>query len=158
MSTRASLLEQLFAAGDAGDLDRFSAVLHDDVVVHAPFGLSTVGLEAERESWRRARAAIADLRHDCRTVICDGPDESARCVVTGTLAGEYGGLRADAAPFRIDQGVFARVQDGKIEELWEIVDTGALLTQLQAAGRASAVDANPSPPPGRSQLSGPAEA
>lgn len=132
MSNRASLLEQLFASGDAGELDRFSALLHESVIVHAPFGLSTVGLEAERESWRRAKTAMPDMRHDFQAVIREGSYESARCVVTGTLIGEYGGLRANGAPFRVDQGLFARIQNGKIAELWEIVDTESLLTQLRA--------------------------
>jgi len=136
MPTRTSLIEQLFASGDAGELDRFSALLVETVVVHAPFGLSTRGLEAERESWRQAKAAIPDLRHDFQTVICDGSCESGRCVVTGTLRGEYGGFRAEAAPFRVDQAVFARIQDGKIVELWEIVDTGSLIDQLRADGQA----------------------
>jgi len=136
MPISTSLLEQLFASGDAGELDQFSALLNETVVVHAPFGLSTVGLEAERESWRRAKAAIPDLRHEFQTVICDGGYESGRCVVTGTLRGEYGGFRAEAAPFRVDQAVFARIQDGKIVELWEIVDTGSLIDQLRADGPA----------------------
>lgn len=132
MTARASLLEQLFAAGDAGELDRFTALLSEQVLVHAPFGLSTLGLEAERESWRQAKAAIPDLRHDFQIVTRDGAYESARCVVTGTLKGTYGGFQAKAAPFRADQAVFARIQDGKIVELWEIVDTASLLRQLGA--------------------------
>ena len=131
-----SLLEQLFASGDAGELDRFSALLHDSVVVHAPFGLSTVGVEAERESWRRARAAMPDLSHEFRAVTCDGSYESARCVVTGTLTGEYGGLRAEGAHFRVEQGLFALIEEGKIVELWEIVDAESLLAQLRAGDRA----------------------
>lgn len=130
-SASGSLLERLFASGDAGELDQFSALLHEGVVVHAPFGLSTVGLEAERESWRRAKAAMPDLRHDFQVALREGPYESARCVVTGTVIGEYGGLRAERAPFRVDQALFARIQDGKIAELWEIVDTDSLLTQLR---------------------------
>jgi len=34
----------------------------------------------------------------------------------------------------MDQAVFAHVRDGKITELWEIVDTGALRDQLGEAG------------------------
>lgn len=132
MKPNASLLQQLFASGDAGDLDGCSALVHEGVVVHAPFGLSTVGLQAERESWRRAKAAMPDLHHDFQEVIREGSYESARCVVTGTMTGEYGGLRAKGAPFRVDQALFARIENGKIAELWEIVDTEALLTQLGA--------------------------
>ena len=129
---RESLLEQLFAAGDAGELDRFDALLHDDVIAHAPFGLSTTGRAAERDSWRRAKLAMPDLRHEFKVVVRDGTMESARCVVTGTMNGEYGSIRAVNAPFRIDQALFARILDGKIEELWEIVDTESLLRQLRA--------------------------
>jgi predicted ester cyclase len=130
MNDRESLLEQLFAAGDAGELDRFDDLLHDAVITHAPFGLSTTGRDAERNSWRRAKLAMPDLRHEFQAVLREGPMESARCVVTGTMNGEYGGIRAVNAPFRIDQALFARIRDGKIEELWEIVDAESLLRQL----------------------------
>jgi predicted ester cyclase len=128
--TDRSLLRELFAAGDAGETERFRDVLHDDIVVHAPFGLSTKGLVAEQESWRRALQAMTDLRHDFQAVLVDGQMEAARCIVTGTLTGTYGGLSGNARTFQIDQALFARTRDGKIEELWEIVDTEALLRQL----------------------------
>ncbi len=127
-----SVLEQLFAAGDAGDLDSFRTYLHQDVVVHAPMGLSTAGLVAEQESWRRAKSAVRDLHHQFLSVLQNGRLEAARCVVTGTLDGTYGGIAAVAKPFKVDQAVFARLRDGKIEELWEIVDTASLLGQLSS--------------------------
>jgi predicted ester cyclase len=131
MKTGRSLLRELFIAGDAGDLERFHELLHDDVIVHAPFGLSTVGLEAERASWQRALTAMSDLRHDFQAVVVDGELESSRCVVTGTLRGTYGGVSADGKRFTVDQALFARTRDGKIAELWEIVDTEALLKQMR---------------------------
>jgi predicted ester cyclase len=132
MKDRESVLEQLFTAGDAGNLDRFDDLLHSDVIAHAPFGLSTTDRDAERDSWRRAKLAMPDLRHEFQVVLRDGDMESARCVVTGTMNGEYGSIRAVNAPFRIDQALFARIRDGKIEELWEVVDTESLLRQLRA--------------------------
>jgi predicted ester cyclase len=128
--TDRSMLRDLFAAGDAGDTEKFRDLLHDDVIVHAPFGLSTTGLVAEQESWRRALQAIGDLRHDFQVIVVDGAVEAARCIVSGTLTGTYGGLSGNARTFQIDQALFARTRDGKIEELWEIVDTESLLRQL----------------------------
>ena len=128
--TDRSLLRSFFAAGDAGETETFRDFLHDDVIVHAPFGLSTKGLVAEQESWRRALQAMTDLRHDFQDVLVGGTMEAARCLVTGTLTGNYGGLSGNARSFRIDQALFARTRDGKIEELWEIVDTEGLLHQL----------------------------
>ena len=126
-----SLLYRLFIAGDAGELETFHEILHEDVIVHAPLGLSTVGLEAEKESWRRAVTAIADLKHDFQAIIIEGEMESARCVVTGTLRGTYGGISGKGQSFTIDQALFARTRDGKIAELWEIVDTETLLRQMR---------------------------
>jgi ketosteroid isomerase-like protein len=36
------------AAGDAGDVDAFDELLHPDVVVHAPLGLSTTNVDDEK--------------------------------------------------------------------------------------------------------------
>ncbi len=130
-----SLLVRLFAAGDAGDLDTFDQYLHDDVVVHAPAGLSTVGLESERESWRKARLAMPDLHHQFIDVFSGPTAEAAHCVVTGTMRGSYGGFSSEGRSFRVDQAVFAHVRDGKITELWEIVDTAVLHEQLGEAAR-----------------------
>jgi predicted ester cyclase len=133
MSAR-SLLESLFAAGDAGDLESFGRYLHDDVVVHAPAGLSTIGIEGEKESWRKAKATMPDLHHEFIDVLTTSSHEAARTVVTGTLRGTYGGLTATGRRFETDQAVFARIRDGKISELWEIVDVAAIREQLGTDG------------------------
>jgi len=125
-----SLLPGLFAAGDAGELDSLDQYLHEDVISHAPVGLSTVGLQNERESWRRAKEAMPDIHHEFLEVVADGPMVAARCVVTGTMNGAYGTLSAEGRSFKVDQAIFAHVRDGKIDELWEIVDTASLRDQL----------------------------
>jgi len=132
MSASPSLLELLFAAGDAGEVDSFGLYLHDDVVVHAPAGLSTVGIESEKESWRKAKATMPDLRHEFVDVLTTPSSQAARTVVSGTMRGTYGGLTAEGRRFSTDQAVFARVRDGKISELWEIVDVSAIRDQLAA--------------------------
>lgn len=132
MSAQRSVLESLFAAGDAGELDSFELYLHEDVVVHAPAGLSTVGIESEKESWRRAKAAMADLHHEFAEVLTTPSREAVRAVVSGTMRGSYGGLSAEGRRFAADQAVFARLRDGKISELWEIVDVAAIKAQLEA--------------------------
>jgi len=59
MNESGSLLESVFAAGDAGDTDAFSKFMHDDVIVHAPAGLSTRGLGRE---FRINQAVFAHVR------------------------------------------------------------------------------------------------
>lgn len=130
MPTSPSLIELLFAAGDSGDVDSFDLYLHDDIVVHAPAGLSTVGIKSEKESWRKAKSAMPDLHHEFMEVLATSSREAARTVVSGTMHGTYGGLTAEGRRFATDQAVFARVRDGKICELWEIVDVSAIKDQL----------------------------
>ena len=130
MPVSRSVLELLFTAGDAGEVDLFDQYMHSDVIVHAPAGLSTCGLESEKESWRRAKATILDLRHVFIDVLVTPLVEAARTEVTGTFHGTYGGLSAEGRYFKIDQAVFAHIRDGKISELWEIVDVVSLRKQL----------------------------
>lgn len=122
-----SLLERWLAAADAGDLDAFDAFLHPDVVVHAPLGLSSRGIEEERAVWRAALDAMPDLRHDVQEVVTEGSSTAARVVVTGTIVRTFAGVAPSKEPFQLDQVVFAHIRDGKAEEVWEIADVGVLL-------------------------------
>ena len=126
-----SVVLRWLAAGDAGDLDAFDALLHPDAVIHAPAGLSTSSADDEKAVWRDALAAMPDLRHDVQEVIVDGDVEMARVVVTGTLTGTFGGIEGTGRSFRIDQAVVTHLRDGKVAEAWEIADIAALVAQVR---------------------------
>ena len=128
-----SVVFRSLAAGDAGDLDAFDALLHPDVVIHAPAGLSTSSADDEKAVWRDALAAMPDLRHDVQEVIVDGDVEMARVVVTGTLTATFGGIEGTGRSFHIDQAVVTHLRDGKVAEAWEIADIAALVAQVSAA-------------------------
>lgn len=127
-----SLLQRWFAVGDNGDFGAFDEVLHPDIVVHAPLGLSTRGRDAEKKVWEEALAAMPGIRHEIHDVWVTDANEAARAVVTGTLLNEFGGIAGSGKSFTVDQGLFAHVRDGLIVEAWEIVDTVSLLRQLGA--------------------------
>jgi predicted ester cyclase len=118
------------AAGDAGDLDAFDELLHPDVVVHAPLGLSTTSVEDEKVVWKAALAAMPDLSHDVQEVVVDGDTEMARVVVTGTMQTSFAGVEASGGSFRIDQAVVTHLRNGKVNEAWEIADITALRNQV----------------------------
>jgi ketosteroid isomerase-like protein len=130
MSESEPVVSRWLAAGDAGDLDRFDELLHPDVVVHAPAGLSTESCEAEKAVWRDAVAAMPDLRHEVQEVLVDGDVEMARVVVTGTMAAGFGGVAGTGRSFCIDQAVIAHLRDGKVAEAWEIADITSLHAQV----------------------------
>jgi predicted ester cyclase len=132
-SSTEDMLCAWLAAGDRGDVDEFDRYLHPEVVVHAPLGLSTTGVEAEKAVWADGKRAIPDIRHEVLETMASGSRAMARVVVTGTLRGEFASISAAGKSFEIDQVVFAHFRDGLIVEVWEIADTGSLLGQLGVA-------------------------
>lgn len=126
MELTSSLVTRWLAAGDTGDVEAFDALLHDDVVVHAPRGLSTEDLESEKQVWRDAVAAVPDLRHEVQEVVVQGDVEMARVIVTGTLLHDFAGVSGGGRSFRMDQAVICHLDGGKIAEAWEIADVGSL--------------------------------
>ncbi len=133
MGSNEEVLRAWLAAGDRGDLGEFDSYLHPDVVVHAPLGLSTEGIDAEKAVWADAKTAMPDIAHEVQETLGDGSRAMARVVVSGTLTSDFAGISAEGRSFVIDQVVFAHFQDGLIVEAWEIADTGSLLRQLGAA-------------------------
>lgn len=126
----ASVVERWLAAGDADLVDIFDDLLQPDVVVHAPLGLSSQGLQAEKQVWRDAVAAMPDLRHEVQEVVAQGNVEMARVIVTGTLHGDFAGVVGTGRSFRIDQAVICHLRDGKVAEAWEIADVASLIDQV----------------------------
>ena len=132
MHEPSSVVARWLAAGDAGDLEAFDGLLHPDVVVHAPRGLSTEDLGSEKQVWRDATAAMPDLRHEVQEVVTDGDVEMARVIVTGTLVHDFGGVLGAGRSFSMDQAVICHLRDGKIAEAWEIADVGSLVDQMSS--------------------------
>jgi predicted ester cyclase len=131
---RETVVFRWLAAGDAGDLDAFDHLLHADVVIHAPLGLSTDSAEAEKQVWREALRAMPDLRHEVQEVVVEGEVEMARVIVTGTMQATFGGIAGSGRSFRIDQAVITHLRDGKVQEAWEIADIAALRAQVSDTG------------------------
>jgi len=126
MDQRPSVVARWLTAGDSGDVGAFDDLLHPDVVVHAPRGLSTKDLESEKQVWRDALTAMPDLRHEVQEVVAEGNVEVARVIVTGTLRHDFAGVLGSGQSVRMDQAVIVHLDDGKITEAWEIADAGSL--------------------------------
>jgi steroid delta-isomerase-like uncharacterized protein len=126
MDQAPSVVARWLSAGDSGDVEAFDDLLHRDVVVHAPRGLSTNDLESEKQVWRDALTAMPDLRHDIQEVVAQGNVEMARVIVTGTLRHDFAGVPGSGQSVRMDQAVIVHLDDGKITEAWEIADVGSL--------------------------------
>jgi predicted ester cyclase len=132
MERHQTLLARWLRAGDSGDLEAFDDLLHVDVVVHAPRGLSTRDVESEKQVWRDAVEAMPDLRHDVQEVVVNGTVEMARVVVTGTLRHDFAGVAGTGRSFRMDQAVICHLHNGKIAEAWEIADVASMIDQMSS--------------------------
>lgn len=132
MEQPSSVTARWLAAGDSGDVEAFDGLLHRDVVVHAPRGLSTADLESEKQVWRDAVAAMPDLRHAVQEVVTQGNVEMARVIVTGTLIHDFAGVSGGGRSFRMDQAVNCHLEGGKIAEAWEIADVASLIDQASS--------------------------
>jgi ketosteroid isomerase-like protein len=131
MTQQPPVIERWLAAGDSGELEAFDDLLHADVVVHAPAGLSTDSREAEKQVWRDALAAMPDLRHAVQEILVIGETEMARVTVTGTIVSDFGGVRGTGRTFHIDQAVVCHLRGGKVAEAWEIADIASLIDQAR---------------------------
>jgi predicted ester cyclase len=140
---RTTVVFRWLAAGDAGDLDLFDELLHPDAVIHAPAGLSTASAADEKAVWEEALAAMPDLRHAVQEVVVNGNVEMARVVVSGTMAGAFGGVEGTGRSFIMDQAVITHLRDGKVAEAWEIADIAALLAQVTEQPAPAAREATP---------------
>ena len=128
---RQCVTERWLNAGDRGDVDAFDDLMHPDVVVAAPAGLSTKSRQAEKQVWRDALVAMPDLHHAIQEVLIAGDTEMAHVTVTGTLVTNFGGIQGTGRSFRIDQAVVCHLRGGKVAEAWEITDIASLIDQVR---------------------------
>lgn len=129
-SDKAAPLLIYLNAGDTEQYDALREVLTPGVITHAAGGSTLTGLEAQEASWRTAHLGLSQLRHQVIDLVVGSNLVVARVSVTGVHTGRFLGIPPTGATIQVDQALFARMEDGRIDELWEIVDTGSGLRQL----------------------------
>ncbi|MGV9364176.1 ester cyclase [Amycolatopsis sp. NPDC003731] len=76
--------------------------------------------------------AVPDLVWTLRDVIAVDDRLAARLTDTGTPVGEWIGIRPTGGSFEIDETVFYRIRDGRIDDMWYVVDTMTAQRQLDS--------------------------
>jgi steroid delta-isomerase-like uncharacterized protein len=105
-------------------LDRFGDVFVEDVVIHAGTTDFT-GRQAITEDFAKPfLAAFPDLHHDVTHLVLDGETASTRFHGTGTLTGDYGGLKASGQKLSYHGMALLHLKDGRIAEIWTYSDIG----------------------------------
>lgn len=141
MTDWTELVGGYLASGDEGELERLSLYLHEDLIVHDQAGRVVTGIASEKEVWQQARAAMPGLRHAIQEIVSSESTAAARIRVSATLRGSFAGVSAEGKAFEIDQALFMRSREGRIQEIWVIVDTGEFYRQVGAFPEPQADDA-----------------
>ncbi|WP_159716101.1 ester cyclase [Geminicoccus flavidas] len=100
----------------------------DDAVIHndRPFGLAGYRAMLEENF-----ADIPDLYFDVRMLLCDPPHVVSRIWFDCTPKGSFLGLAVNGRKVTFAENVIYQFHDGKIVQVWSIVDKAAIEAQLQ---------------------------
>ncbi|MFJ8822999.1 ester cyclase [Streptomyces sp. NPDC102467] len=122
-------------AANTGDADTvmkaIDEVVAPDLRFHAPVPMGDSGRQALKRVYAVLLQAFPDLRVSVEEVIAEGDRLAIRNTVTGTHAGEYQGLAPTGKSVRYDEMFVFRFTDGRVTEIWGVVD---VLTQLRQLG------------------------
>lgn len=85
-------------------------------------------LEAIVAAWRRG---FPDLRFDVADVVAEEGRVAVRATLTGTHRGEWNGRPPTGNRIAVDHMFLLRFEDGLLAEVFEVLDSAALRSQLE---------------------------
>ena len=104
--------------------------LHRFVDRRAVHNGARIGLAGYRDMLIADFEAIPDLVFNVERLVCDPPLIAARLAFDCTPAGALFGLPVDGRRVRFAENVFYRFQDGRVAEVWSVIDKAAIAAQL----------------------------
>jgi steroid delta-isomerase-like uncharacterized protein len=117
--------------GDAEVISKtIDEVVEPDVLFHAPVPTGATGAQALKQVWAVLLRAFPDLHVAVEDVIAEGDKVVARNTVTGTHQGEYMGLPPTGKSVTYNEIFILRFADGRIAEIWGVVDVLSQMKQL----------------------------
>ncbi|GMP06664.1 ester cyclase [Bradyrhizobium sp. TM239] len=122
----AAIYHAYIACLNRQDWPALSQFVHDDVAHNArPLGLS--GYRAMLEQDFRE---IPDLRFDIEMLLSDPPRIAARLRFDCAPVGTFLGLAVNGKRISFCENVFYAFHDGKIRQVWSVIDKAAIEAQL----------------------------
>ena len=108
------------------DWDNLGRFVHESVCYNG----KPVGLSGYREMLEGDFRAIPDLFFDIQLLICEPPRIASRLQFNCTPKGELFGLPVNGRRVQFSENVFYAFLDGKIENVWSVIDKAAIEAQL----------------------------
>ncbi|ROM83029.1 ester cyclase [Pseudomonas brassicacearum] len=128
-SNLADLYSDYIACLNAQDWENLGRFVHPDVVHNA----RPLGLHGYRCMLEADYRAIPDLRFAIEFLVIDPPKLAARLAFNCTPVGEFLGLAVNGTRISFAENVFYAFEDGRIREVWSVIDKVAIEAQLRAA-------------------------
>ena len=122
-------LEEILPNGDAAGL---RAVMHPQVVNHAPPPGAPPGLDGMVQAMGWLQQGFSERRFEIHQVITEGDTVVVHCTFHGRHTGQFMGLAPTNQPVAHRQVHIVRFQDGKAVEHWAVRDDLGLGRQLGA--------------------------
>jgi steroid delta-isomerase-like uncharacterized protein len=105
-------------------------IVAPDVSFHAPVPTGATGAAALKQVMAILHRAFPDLRVTVEDLIEEGDKVVGRNSVTGTHRGEYMGLPPTGRPVSYNEIFIFRFVQGRVAEIWGVVDVLSQLKQL----------------------------
>jgi steroid delta-isomerase-like uncharacterized protein len=125
---------RLYDAVNSGDAEVIAKTIDEvaepDLVFHAPVPTDATGAAALKRVWVVLLRAFPDIHVAVEDVIAEGDRVVTRNTVTGTHQGDFLGLPPTGKSVSYNEIFVVRFADGRIAEIWGVVDALAQMKQL----------------------------
>jgi steroid delta-isomerase-like uncharacterized protein len=123
-------VRKMYDAINAGDISALAGTMTDDFVEHEEQPGVTPNKDGVVQFFTGIVAAIDGFRMDIDTIMAEGDRVSVLATAHGKHVGEIFGVPASGKDLRVPLADFFRVQGGKVNEHWGVMDSGAMLMQM----------------------------
>lgn len=104
--------------------------LHHFVADQVRYNGTTIGLHGYLNMLVADFRAIPDLSFNIAVLVCDPPMIASRLTFDCTPVGELFGLAVNGKQVRFDENVFYEFQDGRIQNVWSVIDKSSIAAQI----------------------------
>jgi steroid delta-isomerase-like uncharacterized protein len=120
---------------DSHNPDVLAKYVASDARVHSmtPGNVAGTGLDYLKARAASLLKAFPDVKFVIEDFIQQGDRLAARVTLEGTHRGDFAGIPATGKRMKVYDLAMYRIVDGKITDIWSLIDMQAMRDQLQAA-------------------------
>ncbi len=112
------------------EFGRVRTVLADEFPLHIGGDTRITSADELEGIVSRWHTSFPDFRFDVHSITAGDGIVAVHATLNGTHEGRWGDLEATGRTVTVDHAFFFRVDDGRVVEMWEILDRSALVAQL----------------------------